>query len=367
MPSPVTLLVQCIVPDYRLPMFAELRRRHGEAFAVACGEVGFGAGLRTAVGAHRLAGPLTNRFAPAQALLWQQGVWAATRAPRLVIAEFSLRTVSTWVLLARRRRAGLATVLWGHAGGRRRSMDFLKRWMIRRCDGFITYTESQRRQLQEEFPHLPLWCAPNAVMWAAEYRHLPPPAGGTNRIIYVGRLVAEKKPRLLLEAFVRAARAGSLPAEAELLLVGDGPERAILEARTQEAGFAGRIRFAGHVAEIDRLRELYSPAVCSVSPGYVGLSATQSFGFGVPMVVADGEAHSPEIEACSEANARFFPADDEAALVQALAEVYTRRTDWLRRREAISQHARENYSLDRMADTFSQVIAHFTTGRSGAP
>jgi glycosyltransferase involved in cell wall biosynthesis len=200
-------------------------------------------------------------------------------------------------------------------------------------------------------------------MWTAEYHYQPRPAEEVTTVIYVGRLVPEKKPRLLMEAFARAAREGTLPTDATLLFVGEGPERPALESLVMAAGLDPRVKFAGHVVEIARLREFYATALCSVSPGYVGLSATQSFGFGVPMLVADGEPHSPEIEACQEGvNTRFFAANDSGSLAKGLVDIFAEKPLWLQRREAICQQTREHYSLDRMADTFSVVIASFLPG-----
>ncbi len=355
-----TLLCQAVVPDYRLPLFAELKRRQGEAFRLLCGQEGLIPALQTCAGAAALSSPIRNRLWLGRTFLWQSDLLPQAEAADLVITEFNLRTVSTWFLLARRYRRGRPTILWGHAAGRRRSMDWLKRWMFRRCDGFISYTRSQAAQLRREFPSLPIWVASNAVMWRQECRFLPRPPAEVDTIIYVGRLVAEKRPWLLLEAFLQAAGNGSLPPEARLRLVGDGPERAALSARATASGLGSRIEFTGHVAGIDRLRELYAPAVCSVSPGYVGLSATQSFGFGVPMLVADGEAHSPEIEACEpRQNAEFFPSGDAPALARALADFYRGKALWLERREAICRATAEHYSLDAMADTFESAIQHF--------
>ena len=58
----------------------------------------------------------------------------------------------------------------------------------------------------------------------------------------IARLVPEKNLGLLLEAFrrVRAAR------PATLVVLGDGPERAVLEAQIATWGLAGAVRFLGH-------------------------------------------------------------------------------------------------------------------------
>ncbi len=60
--------------------------------------------------------------------------------------------------------------------------------------------------------------------------------------LFVGRLVAQKDPKVALEAFALAAS----PRD-RLTIVGDGPLRAQLERRTAELCLADRVEFRGHV------------------------------------------------------------------------------------------------------------------------
>jgi len=232
--------------------------------------------------------------------------------------------------------------------------------MLRRAAGFIAYMPAERQRLQEDFPNLPVWIAPNAMMWARDCHFLPRDPEEVCDVIYVGRLVAAKKVGHLLDGFVTAVRENLLPSRSRLIFVGDGPERNTLAVQAGAAGLAERVIFAGHISDIAKLREWYSTALVAVSPGYVGLSATQAFSFGVPMLVADGERHSPEIELCQLGeNTVFFRADDPSSLAEALGVVMRERKTWIERRETISAAIRSNYSFDRMAETFVSVIAAF--------
>ncbi len=65
-----------------------------------------------------------------------------------------------------------------------------------------------------------------------------------NQIVGVGRLSREKGFDLLIEAFARADRA-----DWQLVIVGDGPERASLEALAGKLGIQDRTRFAGAVKD----------------------------------------------------------------------------------------------------------------------
>jgi len=65
-------------------------------------------------------------------------------------------------------------------------------------------------------------------------------------VVGVGRLSHVKGYDQLIEAFALLLAGGM---RAELWLVGDGPERAALEARSAELGLGGRIHFTGYQAE----------------------------------------------------------------------------------------------------------------------
>jgi len=84
----------------------------------------------------------------------------------------------------------------------------------------------------------------------AERERLAALAGGLGRPIVgvVGRLSPEKGVDLFLDACAVLARKGLA---FSALVVGDGPERAHLEARSSDLGLASRVRFLGQVHNVD--------------------------------------------------------------------------------------------------------------------
>ena len=95
----------------------------------------------------------------------------------------------------------------------------------------------------------------------------------------------------------------------------------------------------------------------SVSPGYVGLSLTQSLWFGVPALIARDEPHAPEIEAAKPGmNAVFFDSDEPEALGKALVDAFERRDLWLERAPAIAEACVRRYSLESMVDAIVEVV-----------
>jgi acetyltransferase-like isoleucine patch superfamily enzyme len=170
--------------------------------------------------------------------------------------------------------------------------------------------------------------------------------GNPTNFIYVGRLVKEKKPDLLIRAFARAG--DRLGKTCRLLIVGDGPERPRLEELARDLG--DRVEFKGHVAGWEQLRGFYATSIAGVSPGYAGLSLTQSYSFGVPMIIARDEPHAPEIEAANEANNAFFASDDVDDLADTLTQFWKQRKEWASRGEAIASDCAERYSAEVMAE-----------------
>ncbi|MFF4738342.1 glycosyltransferase [Streptomyces sp. NPDC001262] len=112
-----------------------------------------------------------------------------------------------------------------------------------------------------------------------------PPGGGT-RLVFAGRLSAEKSPALPLETLRVLRRRG---VDARLDVLGDGPERARLQRRA--AGLP--VRFHGHVADRGAVAGLLARADVALVPCPVeafGLAALEALACGTPVVVADAGA-----------------------------------------------------------------------------
>ena len=101
-------------------------------------------------------------------------------------------------------------------------------------------------------------------------------------IASVGALIERKGQALVVDALTR------LPGTT-LLLAGDGPDRAMLEARAAERGVADRVRFLGAVAN-ERLPQLLNAADATVMPSRSeGLANAwvESLACGTPLVISD--------------------------------------------------------------------------------
>jgi glycosyltransferase involved in cell wall biosynthesis len=139
-------------------------------------------------------------------------------------------------------------------------------------------------------------------------------------VVVVARLMPQKAVDDAIAAFRIAQRACP---EASLVIVGDGPERAPLEAEVAAQGPAGAVRFVGRVPEaelIDWYRRAWVVASASVREGF-GLTLAEAAACGTPVVARRIPGH---VDAVAD-GASGLLADDVVGMGAAIARVLTDR------------------------------------------
>jgi glycosyltransferase involved in cell wall biosynthesis len=266
----------------------------------------------------------------------------------VLVADLNPRVVHLWPILVARRVLGKPSILWGAAWPRKgpdSSTTRLRLAMVKLASSVIIYTDQQARELQSVLPDCKITAAPNSLYRASQCGFEPHTARG--KFVYVGRIVHEKKIALLIQAFARWPKRFK---DISLIIVGDGPALDEMRALAVQLDVSQRVDFLGHVDDVEALKKIYSSCIGSISPGYVGLSATQSFSFGVPMAVADSEPHSPEIEAVKPGfNACMFPSNSIPGLAAVMQQMVIDRDHWHQMGIAIAEDCRRTYSAEAMA------------------
>jgi glycosyltransferase involved in cell wall biosynthesis len=317
-----------VVQHYRLPLFRLLKQRFHGKFALFADQTGFSSQHRGTPDAQDIITPLHNTPLLGGRFLWQSGCFRQRLRAELLVVSFNLRILSNYPILMLRWLLRRPTLLWGHVTGRSSLTTRFGFLQLIFAKGLLCYTETQSELFRRLHPHLkiPTFVAANSCVYQADCYAIERSIDEIRDIIFVGRLVKEKKPDLLLQAFLLAKEQKLIPSTTRLVFVGRGPEDESLRRQASASQYADNILFLGHIAEVDRLRQIYSTAFCSVSPGYIGLSIIQSFALGVPVLAARDEPHSPKVEVCHKIDCGcFFPSDSVTDLANALSDSWNNR------------------------------------------
>ncbi|KYJ87309.1 glycosyltransferase [Sulfurovum riftiae] len=349
------VLLQTVATDYRKKLFDTLEHNLKDNFILFAGEYYFEKSVKTDNTISYLH-KIKNVYFLNRKFLFQFGMWRESLKTENLIIEMNPRILSNWVLLLLRKVLGKRTILWGHAwprNGKNSRSDQVRQKMRQLGDVIITYTKTQAIELQEKMPNKKIIFAPNSLYYKDEM--FVAANNSIDDIIYVGRLTTLKKPKLLIEAYSKVIN--KLPKSANLIIVGDGEEFDTLKHLIHTRGLEKKVQLLGHIGDYDKLEKLYRKSLFSVSPGYVGLSITQSFSFGVPMLISKDENHSPEIEAAKiNENSVFFETDNVENLAKKILTFYENKNSWIKKRKEISRQCQENYSIESMAKTFLDIL-----------
>jgi len=137
------------------------------------------------------------------------------------------------------------------------------------------------------------------------------------RLLHVGRLVPQKRVDLLLEAFqdVRIR----VP-QAELVIVGGGPDQERLRDLAAALGVSDGVRFVGPVYDPLELGRHFLSSSIFVLPGLGGLSINEAMFYGLAVVCAGGDGTERYLVR-EGYNGAFFRENDAASLADALTRL----------------------------------------------
>ncbi|TME08883.1 MAG: glycosyltransferase family 4 protein [Chloroflexi bacterium] len=184
----------------------------------------------------------------------------------------------------------------------------------------------------------------------------PAGAGPRKLIGFVGRLVDQKGCEFLIRA---APRVIAVHRDVRFLIIGDGPERARLEALARETGAAGAVEFAGYRSDPSTLMQ--TMAVLAVPSVYepLGMVAIEAMACGVP-VVASAVGGLPEVVENGNTGILVPPRDPEAlaaALIRLLDSPQRARQMGSKGRERATREFSPKVIGERYADLYRRLAA----------
>ena len=190
--------------------------------------------------------------------------------------------------------------------------------------------------------------------------------GGPVRLVSVARLVEKKGIEYAIDAVAQLLREGLA---VDYTVVGDGPLRAALEARSASHGAGDRIRITGwrdraEVASILAAAHLLvAPSVTSSDGDQEGIPVAlmEAMAAGLPIATT---RHSGIPELVEEGvSGLLVPERDAAALADALRELATNPERWQAMGRAGRAKVEADYDIHRLNDRLVELLARAGEGR----
>lgn len=358
------LIVQESLPQYRVPLFNGLRERlalHGIHLDVAHGQPVGPVAARNDGGELPWSRRFENRrLSIGKRYVASQPVYRASASYELVIVEQASRLVTNYVLLGRQAFGGPRIALWGHGA----NLDpggtvtvAASRAMARRPHWWFAYTEGSAARVRAAgFTTERITVVQNATdtSWASGRSASKVPG----RCVVIGSLYRDKR----LDFLIAAADAVAHRCSAfELVIVGDGPERARVEAWAASRPY---LTYRGALFGGAKAADLLSASLV-LNPGRVGLGVLDAFAAGAPVVTTRGSHHSPEIEYLRHASNGWMTENHVKAYADAVTTLLDRPDLVAAARSACRADA-ARYSVDTMADRFTTgILAALAAAPSG--
>lgn len=172
-----------------------------------------------------------------------------------------------------------------------------------------------------------------------------------NRIIFVGRLTAEKQIDVILRALTKLDPALDVAFD----IVGGGDQRKALENLTQELGLGDRVTFHGRISD-EKLRSLYSRAsvfaIASIAE-LQSIATMEAMASALPVVAADAVA-LPHLVHDGE-NGYLFEPGNVDELAARLTDVLTASPAEYERMQQASLDGVAIHDINRTLDTFEAL------------
>jgi glycosyltransferase involved in cell wall biosynthesis len=351
-------LQQRVLPEYRRPFFEALAQRCQGGLALFAGQPRPQEAIKTvnkfdsveftpAKNIHLFSGPLY--------LCRQPGIvdWLESWQPDALVVEANPRYLSTPAAVEWMHAHHKPVLGWGlgapplqgvFMGLRRRS----RRKLLHSLDGVISYSQRGAEEYRAQgIPAEQVFVAHNAAVPAPVARLIKRGShfAGQPTVLFVGRLQGRKR----LDILFKACAAQSL--RPRLLVVGDGPERAMLE-RQASLDYPGT-QFLGSKFGSD-LDEIFNQADLFVLPGTGGLAVQQAMGHSLPVVVAQGDGTQEDL--VRPGNGWLVPPSDLTTLIETIRQALS---DVTRLRAMGAESFRivqQEINLETMIEAFIQAV-----------
>lgn len=183
-------------------------------------------------------------------------------------------------------------------------------------------------------------------------KNAPPQDNNPYRMIHVGRLVGWKRVDLILTAMTDMI--SQFPA-LELIVVGDGPEKANLEEQSKSLGLSKHVKFLGAIHKADQLAPHLNASSLYILAGMGGLSINDAMCAGLPVVCSRCDGTEKFLVREGE-NGYFFKEGDAVSLKEKLSMAFQDTTKLKRMGRESRRIIDEEINLEIVAQNYIRAI-----------
>lgn len=375
-------LYQRVLTHYQVPIFKKLNELLDDRLVLAYGQPFKKSylfdGSRESLPFKKVC--IKNIWLKGEKAVWQNFLkpFYLLGKPKAVIMEGSPRILSIFPFYLYCKIRRIPFVLWGHGGSRKRKVsesfnvkDMIHRWLIRKADAYICYTDGIKEELSKIKNEPSLFVARNTMdtetlfkireKLAIEGKDAVKERLGLERkyyICFIGRLLPSKRVDYLIDVYTLVKKKLG---DSGLLIIGDGPEKNFLKSYARRKRLSD-VHFLGGIYDWEQSgRYLYASDVM-VMPGYVGLTVNHAFCFGMPIVTQaqgeDGPFHSPEVEYIANGETGFIcPNGDREKMERVILDVFGKQKVY---NETVTQFCKDYLSIDLMVLGMKEAIEFVT-------
>jgi len=286
--------------------------------------------------------------------------------------DFHIISHAPAAILARLR--GKKIIYWGHGvsrGGPRPWLWRLRRITMKLANAVLLYGEREYEYYAQAGVDLRnVFVTHNALDTRAVKVHRASASAAVLRkfradkglaghrvMIFTGRLFAEKRLDIAIDAMPGILQ--EVPT-AKLVIIGDGPEAARLRCRVTELGLKDSVVMPGAIFDERELAMYYMCADLAVCPGAVGLMVNHAFMYGVPVLTSDRIwLHGPEIAMVQHGQTGVLFADmNRRSYVQCAARLLGNAQELARMGRECLRLIEDDYNERAMAKAFDEAVAY---------
>jgi len=221
----------------------------------------------------------------------------------------------------------------------------LETW-TKHVDAFIALTEFQKSKITEPGllsetvyvkPHF-YFNAPDPLPWEEREQ----------KMVYIGRLGVEKGVRILIDAWKMWSSEAP-----HLEIIGDGPEKSVLQESTKGNGLEEKVSFLGYLNSPEVQKRLATARLLvlpSLSFEGFPMAIPEAFALGVPVAASDIGAIPFIVK--DNKNGILFRPGDASALYRAVKEIWDR-SNWL---SSLGRAARLEFDRKYTADANYEIL-----------